>query len=41
MRCVCVWLGRRGWRGDEWIRGVIRGSVGRYVFVLVAAVWVV
>ena len=19
VRCVCVWLGRRGWRGVEWI----------------------
>ena len=22
VRCVCIWLGRRGWRGGEWIRGV-------------------
>ena len=22
VRCVCVWLGRRGWRGGEWIRGL-------------------
>ena len=21
VRCVCVWLGRRGWRGGEWMRG--------------------
>ena len=20
VRCVCVWLGRRGWRGGEWMR---------------------
>ena len=28
---VCVWLGRRGWRGGEWMRGlglVITNPVG-------------
>ena len=20
--CICVWLGRRGWRGGEWMRGL-------------------
>ena len=22
MRCVCVLLGARGWRGGEWMRGL-------------------
>ena len=22
VRCVCVWLGRHGWRGGEWMRGL-------------------
>ena len=25
VRCVCVWLGRRGWIGGEWMRGLDLG----------------
>ena len=28
MRCVCVWLGRRGGEGGEWMGGIPVGTEG-------------